>query len=38
MGVALDDLPFFPNSTSQQIAEIKTQIRDRLQRLEQRPQ
>jgi hypothetical protein len=38
MGVALDDLPFFPNSTSQQIAEIKTQIRDRLQRLEQHPQ
>jgi hypothetical protein len=38
MGVAIDDLPFFPNSTSQQIAEIKKQIRDRLQRLEQHPQ
>jgi hypothetical protein len=34
MGVPLDDLPFFPNSTTQQVAKIKIQIRDRLQRIQ----
>lgn len=34
MGVSLDDLPFFPNSSQQQITRTKTQIRDRLQRIQ----
>ncbi|TWU39538.1 hypothetical protein [Novipirellula artificiosorum] len=34
MGVSLDDLPFFPHSSQQQINRTKTQIRDRLQRIQ----
>ena len=34
MGVSLDDLPFFPDSSQQQITRTKTQIRDRLQRIQ----
>ena len=30
MGVSVDDLPFFPNSSQQQITRTKIQIRDRL--------
>lgn len=34
MGVPLDDLPFFPDSSQQQINKTKNQIRDRLQRIQ----
>ena len=34
MGVSVDDLPFFPNSSPQQINRIKTRIHDRLQRIQ----
>ena len=34
MGVSVDDLPFFPHSSQQQINRTKTRIRDRLQRLQ----
>lgn len=33
MGVSLDDLPFFPHSSQQQINQIKTKINDRLHRI-----
>ncbi len=34
MGVSIDALPFFPHSSQQQIDRIKSEIRDRLQRLQ----
>lgn len=34
MGVPIDDLPFFPHSSRQQINRTKSQIRDRLQRIQ----
>jgi hypothetical protein len=34
MGVSVDALPFFPNSSQQQIDRIKSEIRDRMQRVQ----